>query len=346
MNEEEIWKPVEGYEGIYEISSLGRVKRLEREVLYKNGVNYKYGEMLLSPVIKSGKPFIGFFGETHQICNLVAKHFIGKHPGSDYEVIHKDGDKLNVKSSNIEYRRVPGTEGAIWKDVIGFEGLYEVSSTGLVRSKNKPNATNPSITNFLSNSCDVVGYLTVTLYNNEQNLRKTFKVHRLVSEAFIPNPQNKPHVNHKDLKRSNNNVENLEWVTFKENLDHSVLMQPEKHKKCGSDNGNYRGDIHIYKDGELKYIARGRDELEKLNFSSKSVYSIIDRDKKSHKGYTFKRPKVLTKKIVAYAGDEPSLVFKTLKEAGNFGFNGSGISKQVNGRLKTYKGFKFKYEQE
>lgn len=64
------------------------------------------------------------------------------------------------------------------------------------------------------------GYSTVELWNDGK--RKIFMVHRLVASAFIPNPENKPQVNHLDFNRSNNNIENLEWVTAKENVHHSI----------------------------------------------------------------------------------------------------------------------------
>lgn len=87
----------------------------------------------------------------------------------------------------------------LWKDVPDYEGYYEVSNTGLIRSKN--GIRKPQV------SWD--GYLFVKLCKQGQ-CRKV-KIHRLVALAFIPNPNNLPEINHKDENPANNNVENLEW---------------------------------------------------------------------------------------------------------------------------------------
>ena len=95
----------------------------------------------------------------------------------------------------------------IWKDIKDYEGVYEVSNFGGVR--NKINKTNKHQSN------NGHGYIAVNLWKN--NKGKTKYVHRLVAQAFIPNPDNKREVHHKDSNRSNNNVNNLAWVTSKEN---------------------------------------------------------------------------------------------------------------------------------
>lgn len=112
----------------------------------------------------------------------------------------------------------------IWKQIEGFEGLYEISSYGRVKTlRSSPKLKSGD---FLSNSIECAirngkGYKTVTLYKNK--VGKQLMVHRLVAKAFIPNPNNKPQVNHKDADKHNNNVDNLEWVTNLENKEHSVL---------------------------------------------------------------------------------------------------------------------------
>ena len=94
-----------------------------------------------------------------------------------------------------------------WKNVIGYEGLYEVSNIGNVRNVRRNTLLKLSKNNY--------GYIQVSLYKN--GIRTGLKVHRLVAEAFLPNPDNLPQVNHLDEDKTNNRVENLEWCTAKYN---------------------------------------------------------------------------------------------------------------------------------
>ena len=99
-----------------------------------------------------------------------------------------------------------------WRDIPGYESFYQVSNLGNVRSIRFNKVRNMK-------SWDSHGYRAVELCIN--NNRYIVGVHQLVALAFIPNPGNKPEVNHKDRNRSNNNVENLEWVTQSENIAHA-----------------------------------------------------------------------------------------------------------------------------
>lgn len=98
------------------------------------------------------------------------------------------------------------------KDIKGYEGIYAITSCGKVWSyKNK---------RFIIPRPNEKGYLRIKLYKNGSY--KTFGVHRLVAEAYIPNPENKEQVNHKDENKSNNCVNNLEWMTNKENANYGT----------------------------------------------------------------------------------------------------------------------------
>ncbi len=102
----------------------------------------------------------------------------------------------------------------LWKDVKGFEGLYEISSKGEIYSYYSDKILKLNEQN--------KGYLGIDLWKNKQRYRK--RVHRLVAEAFIPNPDKKPEVNHKDCNPKNNNIDNLEWVTTSENQLYSSKL--------------------------------------------------------------------------------------------------------------------------
>lgn len=99
----------------------------------------------------------------------------------------------------------------IWKDITGFIGLYKISNMGRIKSIQQCKEGKIRKTYIKNN-----GYEQIDLYDLNHN-RKKYYVHRLVAQVFIPNPENKPEVNHKDGDISNNNVNNLEWVTSFEN---------------------------------------------------------------------------------------------------------------------------------
>jgi len=114
----------------------------------------------------------------------------------------------------------------IWRNVSGYEGLYQVSNLGNVRSLNWHGE---GYTRNLYLKKHPAGYYQVELRGGECR-SKMVTVHRLVAEAFLPNPLNLPCVNHKDEDKRNNQVENLEWCTYEYNNRYSRDLHPERFK--------------------------------------------------------------------------------------------------------------------
>lgn len=113
----------------------------------------------------------------------------------------------------------------IWKPIKGFEGLYEISNTGLVKSLRREVPNNGGISivkeKILKPQKEKNGYLRIGL--NKRNKKYMFLIHRLIAESFIPNVNNYAEINHKDGNKSNNNVDNLEWCSRSYNIKHSYI---------------------------------------------------------------------------------------------------------------------------
>lgn len=118
----------------------------------------------------------------------------------------------------------------IWKDIEGFEGIYQVSNKGNV--KRLANSCNTAHEDRLMKLTDNgTGYLKVILTSN--NKRYQYLVHRLVAKAFIDNPNEYPMVNHKDENKKNNNAENLEWCTKSYNAIYYLNYDPQRKIEYG-----------------------------------------------------------------------------------------------------------------
>lgn len=171
----------------------------------------------------------------------------------------------------------------IWKDVEGYDGVYQVSNRGRVRSFHSRNGIGLSPTPRIMVGALYIGYHMVILCKNGNQRMK--KVHRLVAEAFIPNPENKPFVNHKNFVRNDNSVENLEWVTPCENSRHSVPRNKEKgvHK--------FPGAKHLQAvsvdDPSFGYYFPTRLCVTMAGFDLRAVGRCLKDDSKSHKGFRF-----------------------------------------------------------
>ena len=167
----------------------------------------------------------------------------------------------------------------IWKNITNYEGLYQVSNLGRVRNVKRDRQIKPCIND--------MGYYRVVLTKDKKP--KDFKVHRLVAIHFIDNPLNNPVINHINGDKGDNTMNNLEWVTHRENICHGFIDKNTTSKFRGVNNSRsknskndcWRSRISIngknielgcYKTQEEAYNARVKYEQEN-SISNKYLYS-------------------------------------------------------------------------
>ena len=108
----------------------------------------------------------------------------------------------------------------IWKTIPEFEGTHQISNFGRLRTVKQDGSFYMRSTKASKNR-----YINVSL--SFKSIRKTVKIHRLVAQVFLPNPESRPQVNHKNFDKTDNHIDNLEWVTEKENIQHALKVKPE-----------------------------------------------------------------------------------------------------------------------
>lgn len=172
----------------------------------------------------------------------------------------------------------------IWKPVKDYEGLYEVSSAGNVRSLPRKTAYRGKFSRTISGHVlkpriNRYGYGRVALARNGKSVNKS--VHRLVAEAFLENPFHKPQVNHIDENKLNNRVENLEWVTNLENALHGSRVERIS-------NSRRKPVQALSEDGVVMYSFKSAQEAGLNGFNSGSVTQCCKGNQKKHKGLIWK----------------------------------------------------------
>lgn len=164
----------------------------------------------------------------------------------------------------------------IWKDIIGYEGLYQVSNLGNVKSLNYGRSGKVCL---LKLKIHTGNYFQVVLCNRKCK-NKYFYVHRLVAQHFIFNSENKRCINHKDCNKQNNKVENLEWVTYKENQKHafanglnfSPALKGEQHGRAKLTLKDVNAIRELYSKGNISQ----REIANKYNMGESTISSIIN----------------------------------------------------------------------
>lgn len=209
------WKSIKGYEGVYELSTDGVICRIDKYAYKSPNTRFNsYGREKVQ-ICRNHKKEIRF------IDLLVAETFIDN-PNNWSFVRHIDGNIKNSKADNLEWVEypddIPTKSGEIWRDVVGYEGKYMVSNQGRVFSLTRIRNNGGRLYKgriLRGEYCK--NYYCVSLLDGNGKA-KLYKVHRLEAIAFIPNPENKPQIDHIDGNTRNNNVWNLRWVTAKENV--------------------------------------------------------------------------------------------------------------------------------
>ena len=147
-------------------------------------------------------------------------------------------------------------ENENWRPIKGYEGFYDISSFGRVKSIERKVSNGHGLVllheRFLKPNILAKGYFQVTLYNGKT--RKCFQVHRLVAEAFIPNDNNYPQINHKNGNKQDNRVENLEWCDNSMNQLHAWQMGLQKPHYCGGGADRKKSVALLNDDGSVERV--------------------------------------------------------------------------------------------
>ena len=252
-----------------------------------------------------------------------------------------------------------------WKWVKGYEGLYKVTRDGRVFSEERLDRFNRKHGGEIKpNVCGQYKYNFVILCKD--GIRKQCYVHRLVAEAFIPNPKHKPCVDHIDNDKYNNKVENLRWVTYKENMNNPITlkrMREESQKyvsQAGADNPFSRRVAMYSLQGELieEFDSAGQI-TKKYGFCSSLISSVCNGKRKQTHGYIFRfigeahreivhkkvpsknRKPVLQLSLDGNVVAEYNSVYEATQKTG---FLPENIGRAARGLSKSYKGYKWRYK--
>lgn len=180
-------------------------------------------------------------------------------------------------------------ETEIWKDIVEYEGLYQVSNLGKVRGLSRliivGNYKRLVKQRILKPGTDVNGYLFVCLYNGINH--RMFRIHRLVAIHFIPNTENKPEVNHIDGIKMNNYALNFEWVNRSENILHGFKIGIIKKSQLNKFGKDHKSSIPVYQydmNGNFMHSYDGMTEAERKTGIKQSGISRCASGRRNHAG--------------------------------------------------------------
>ena len=260
----------------------------------------------------------------------------------------------------------------IWKDIPDYEGLYQISNLGNVKSLSFGNLNSEKLLKSSPTNC---GYYKVQLYKNHH--AKMHYVHRLVASSFIPNPNNKPQINHIDGDKSNNRALNLEWVSAKENTKHATnigLRKPPMAGRTGANNPNSKPILQYSLSGI--FVAEWSSTAEASRALSIPKHAIscclCGKNKSGYNYMWFKKTSDLYPLRIApitYSHERSPMKkgitrnrtmnkIRQLDKSGNLirvwdnykqlqdetGYDNGNIYKAINGKAKSAYGFRWEYE--
>lgn len=177
-------------------------------------------------------------------------------------------------------------EKEIWLPVRGYVGLYEVSNFGNVRSLNYGNTGRKELLSLVENE---KGYLRVQLWKNGKP--KSFRVHRLVAEAFIPNWFDDKEINHKSEIKTDNRVDNLEWCDRKYNINYGTRKERVSKKMINNEKLS-KPVLQLTKIGELVREWISTAEVGRNGFNQGNIVSCCNGKRKTYKGFVWKYKEV------------------------------------------------------
>ena len=211
----------------------------------------------------------------------------------------------------------------IWKEIQGFEGEYAIS--------NKGNVKNLKSGRILGGGYDSMGYKQIKLKG------KKYLIHSLVALAFIPNPYNLPYINHKNEIKDDNEVSNLEWCTASYNTNYSI------HKR-------YRKVRQLTKDGKLIRIWESSWQINReTGYDASIIIKCCRGKRKQAYGYRWEYlnssfQRIFNRPVIAFKGGKQIGEFANARKASEaLGLKYRSINCVLQGRLKSNKGYQFKY---
>lgn len=180
--------------------------------------------------------------------------------------------------------------GEIWRPIAGYEGLYEVSNCGRIKSL-RPNTKIKNKDGLMRFKYDTHGYYRVNLTKNKE--QRSFLVSRLVAIAFIPNEKGLPHVGHEDDNRNNNSVANLYWTDAKENNNHNGKMElfQKKHvEKIEQIKNAISCPVRAINENTGEVLEfESMQEAQRNGFSCSHISQCCNGKRKNHGGYKWEK---------------------------------------------------------